>query len=61
VKPYKPGRIVKADDVRAMLGVLTRDRNVSKAPVTTTSQFAPGVFEEFKDFMPHRLELKGGA
>ncbi len=61
VKRYKPGRIVKADDGRAMLGVLSRDRHVAKALVTTTSQCAPGVCEEFKGFMPHRLELKGGA
>jgi restriction system protein len=61
VKRYRPGHIVKADEVRAMLGVLTRDQNVSKALVTTTSQFAPGVFEELRDFMPYRLELKGGA
>jgi restriction system protein len=61
VKRYKAGRIVKADDGRAMLGVLSRDRHVANALVTTTSQCAPGEFEEFKDFMPHRLELKGGA
>jgi restriction system protein len=61
VKAHKPGRIVKATDVRAMLGVLDRDHNISKAIVTTTSQFAPGVFDELKSFMPYRLELKGRA
>ena len=61
VKAYKPGHIVAANEVRAMYGVLNLHQNVSKAVVTTTSQFAPGVFDEFKAVMPHRLELKGRA
>jgi len=61
VKAYNPGHIVPADDVRAMFGVLSLHQNVSKAIVTTTSQFAPGVFDEFKSVMPHRLELKDRA
>ena len=61
VKAYKPGHIVKADEVRAMYGVLNLHQNVSKAIVTTTSQFAPGVFDEFKAAMPYRLELKDRA
>jgi restriction system protein len=61
VKAYKPGHIVTANDVRAMYGVLTLHQNVSKAIVTTTSQFAPGVFDEFKAVIPHRLELKDRA
>src|SRR5262245_31439016 len=58
VKAYKPGHRVTADEVRAMYGVLNLRQNVSKAVVTTTSRFAPGVFDEFKYVMPHRLELK---
>jgi restriction system protein len=61
VKAYKPGHIVTANDVRAMYGVLNLHPNVSKALVTTTSRFAPGVFNEFKSVMPTRLELKEGA
>jgi restriction system protein len=60
VKAFKPGRIVTANDVRATYGVLCLHQNVSKAVVTTTSQFAPGVFDEFKPIMPYRLELKDG-
>jgi restriction system protein len=61
VKAYKPGHKVRADDVRALLGVLLRDRNVSKAVVTTTATFAPGVKAELASFIPYRLELKDGA
>ncbi len=61
VKAYKPGHLVTADEVRAMYGVLNLHPNVSKAIVTTTSQFAPGMFDEFKPVMPHRLELKDRA
>jgi hypothetical protein len=46
--------------VRATYGVLSLHQNVSKMVVTTTSQFAPGVFDEFKPVMPYRLELKDG-
>jgi len=60
VKAFNPGHLVTADDVRAMAGVLYRDQNVSKAIVTTTSRFAPGVFDEWKSFTPTRLELKEG-
>jgi restriction system protein len=60
VKAYGQGRKVPADDVRALLGVLTRDLNVSKGIVTTTSSFAPGVEDEMKPFMPNRFELKDG-
>lgn len=61
VKAYKPGHIVPAKEVREMFGVLNLHPNTSKALVTTTSQFAPGVFAEFKSVMPHRLELKDRA
>ena len=60
VKAYAPGHRVNADEVRALMGVLTRDTNVSKGIVTTTATFAPGVYEEWKESMPFRLELKDG-
>ena len=60
VKAYRPGHKVPADDVRALLGVLTREQNVSKGIVTTTSTFAPGIEDELKAFIPNRLELKDG-
>jgi len=60
VKAYKPGHLVTADDVRAMVGVLTLNPNVSKGVITTTSDFAPGVLtdQEIQRLVPYRLELK---
>lgn len=60
VKAYKPGHLVTADEVRAMLGVITGAGNVSKGIVTTTSEFAPRLVEDpyIKLYLPHRLELK---
>lgn len=62
VKAYAPGHCVNANDVRAMLGVLSAYPNVSKGLITTTSDFAPGVKTdvELQKFMPSRLELKDG-
>jgi restriction system protein len=61
-KAYRPGHLVTHDDVRAMLGVLLTDANSSKALITTTSDFQPGILQsdEFRRFMPHRLELRNG-
>jgi restriction system protein len=62
VKAYAPGHRVSADDVRAMIGVLASDLNVSKGFVTTTAEFAPGIFTEpsLTQFMPYRLDLRDG-
>ena len=43
VKAYKPGHIVKADEVRSLLGVLHGEQDASKAIFTTTSTFAPKI------------------
>jgi restriction system protein len=62
-KAYSSHNLVTHDDVRAMLGVLELDRNASKAIITTTSDFQPGVLSspKFAEYMPHRLELRNGA
>ena len=62
VKAYHPGHLVAADEVRAMLGVLEAEQNVSKGFVTTTSGFAPGIATDSRlsRYMPYRLELKAG-
>ena len=62
VKAYKPGHLVPANDVRALLGVLNSDRNASKGLVTTTSDFAPkvGMDEFIAPYIPNRLELVNG-
>lgn len=60
VKAYKPGHVVTAEEVRAMIGVITGAGNVSKGVVTTTSTFAPRMMEDeyIRPFLPYRLELK---
>ena len=61
MKAYKPGHLVTADEVRALVGVL--QGNVSKGVVTTTSDFAPRLRSDpiMAPLMPHRLELKPGS
>ncbi len=61
VKRYKPGSVVTADEVRAVYGVLMADHSASKAYVTTTASFAPGVREEFADRIPTRVDFRDGA
>ncbi|MFD2233513.1 restriction endonuclease [Phaeospirillum tilakii] len=60
VKAYKPPNLVKADHVRALIGVLESD-GASKAFLTTTSDFAPKLRTDplLKPWMPSRLELIG--
>jgi restriction system protein len=62
VKAYKPGYLVKHDDVRALLGVLNGEQNASKAILTTTSDFAPRIRTDpfIKPYLPTRLELMNG-
>jgi restriction system protein len=61
VKAYGPGRLVTADDVRALLGVLHADK-ASKGFLTTTSDFAPRLRDDIllKPYMPAQLELING-
>ncbi len=58
VKAYKPGHLVTANDVRALIGVLHGD-GASKGFLTTTSDFAPLLRTDplIVPFMPSRLEL----
>lgn len=62
VKAYKPGHLVKHDDVRALAGVLLGDPQASKGILTTTSDFAPGIANDpfLKPLIPYRLELMNG-
>lgn len=62
VKAYSPGNLVRHDDVRALLGVLSSDLNATKAIITTTSDFAPNIKSDqyIKQFIPYRLELMNG-
>lgn len=60
VKAYKPGHVVTAEEVRALIGVMYTDLITSKAVMTTTSTFAPRLTEDelIRPLIPHRLELK---
>ena len=60
VKTYAPGHLVTANDVRALYGVLGLAGNVSKGVLTTTTDFAPGVYKDktLCELMPHRLDLR---
>lgn len=63
VKAYGPRHLVTANDVRAIVGVLTLEQNVSKGLITTTSSFAPGIEKDslIQALIPHRLQLRTGA
>lgn len=61
VRAKQPGNVVTAEEVRAMLGVITGAQNVSKGVITTTSTFAPRISDDpyISPYIPYRLELKG--
>ena len=63
VKAYGAGKLVRYDDVRALLGVLAGEHDASKGMVATTSDFPAKLSEArfIKPFLPYRLELMNGA
>lgn len=63
MKSYKPGHLVPADDVRALLGVINGDHGASKGVLTTTSDFAPRIHTDaiIAPHLPTRLELISGT
>jgi restriction system protein len=63
VKAYKPGHLVPANDVRALIGVLLSDQAATKGLVTTTSDFAPKIKDDpfIKPHIPYRLQLINGG
>lgn len=62
VKAYKPHVLVKANDVRALMGVLHTD-GAAKGFVTTTSDFAPRLINDplIAPLIPSRLGLINGS
>ena len=62
MKAYGPGNLVPASDVRDLLGALAMHPSASKGIVTTTSDFAPGVYAdpEIQRLLPTRLDLRPG-
>jgi restriction system protein len=63
VKAYAPGHNVDYDDVRALMGVLSAERDASKGVITTTSDFPPLIASDplIAPFLPTRIELINGA
>jgi restriction system protein len=63
VKAYRPGNLVSYDHVRALVGVMTGERDVSKGIIATTSDFPPNIDQDpfIAPFMPTRLELMNAA
>jgi restriction system protein len=59
-KANSPTNLVSQNDVRAIFGVLRLDHSATKGVITTTSDFAPGVAEEFQKVIPYQLETKNG-
>jgi restriction system protein len=62
VKANGPDSLVRYDDVRALLGVLSGERDASKGMVITTSDFPARIGEDLfiAPFLPTRLELMNG-
>ena len=62
VKLYAPDHPVRADDVRALSGVLHGDPRATKGIISTTSTFAPKIAEDpfIAPLVPYRLELVNG-
>jgi restriction system protein len=62
VKANAPGNLVEYDDVRALLGVMLAERDVTKGMITTTSDFPPNIRKDplIAPFLPTRLEFVNG-
>jgi len=62
VKAYAPGNLVRYDSIRALIGVLSGERDASKGMLITTSDFPPRVNEDpyIAPFLPTRVELLNG-
>jgi len=60
VKRYKVSHPVTAEEVRALVGVISMDSSVSKGIITTTSTFSPSLLEDenIARLVPYRLELR---
>jgi restriction system protein len=61
-KKYKPGHLVTAAEVSALVGSLVTDNRATHGVVTTTSDFAPKIadYPSIKALLPNRLKLVNG-
>jgi restriction system protein len=62
VKAYKPGLLVKKEQVHALVGVVSLDPTATKGILTTTSDFAPRILEDkyLAQAIPDKIELMNG-
>jgi restriction system protein len=63
MKVKQPGRLVKADEVKSLLGVLAADHSATHAVFTTTSEFAPRLHTDkyIAPYLDGPLELVNGT
>jgi restriction system protein len=63
VQRYTPGRVVTAEKVQALLGVVLSDLQACKGIISTTWEFAPKIGENphIMQHVPHRLEMVNGT
>ena len=62
VKRYTPGHVVTAEEVDALIGVMNKQPQTSKAIISTTWEFAPRIMDDpdIARLVPTRLELVNG-
>jgi restriction system protein len=62
VKRYTPGHVVTAEEVDALIGVMSKQPQTSKGIVSTTWEFAPKIMDDpdIARLVPYRLELVDG-
>jgi len=62
VKAYKPDHLVTRAHVHEMMGVVGADPRASKGIISTTSDFAPRLFDDdnLERIVPYRIELMNG-
>jgi restriction system protein len=61
-KAYRQGHRVTAEEVRALLGVYNIDPKANKGILTTTAEFAPGIYKDpyLGPYLGNRIELRDG-
>jgi restriction system protein len=62
VKRYRPGHVVTAEEVDALIGVMNKQPQTSKGIISTTWEFAPKIMDDpdIARLVPTRLELVNG-
>jgi restriction system protein len=63
VKRYTPGHVVTAEEVDALIGVISKQPQTNKGIISTTWEFAPKIMDDpdIARLVPTRLQLLKGA